>query len=98
MQGLLEWQYPKGAMRSAVFLPAVFSPAIFGGGDMAHRWHAGKNPNCQTLCMRVTKKEKFTLFSDHNGSLPRRRPGAVHVSVQLAASGAPGLPGSSFSF
>ena len=23
------------------------------------------------------RKEKFTLFSDHNGSLPRRRPGAM---------------------
>ena len=29
---------------------------------------------CLTMC-RKKRKEKFTLFSDHNGSLPRRQPG-----------------------
>jgi len=28
------------------------------------------------------RKEKFTLFSDHNGSLLRRQPGAGHLCIQ----------------
>jgi len=31
------------------------------------------------LPLTIVKKEKFTLFSDHNGSLLRRQPGAMTI-------------------
>ena len=32
----------------------------------------------------VERKEKFTLFSDHNGSLLRRQPGATKFCISLS--------------
>ncbi len=32
------------------------------------------------LIMTMVEKDKFTLFSDHNGSLPGRQPGAMTIS------------------
>ncbi len=37
---------------------------------------------CLTMC-RKKRKEKFTLFSDHHGSLPRRQPGAPRQCADM---------------
>jgi hypothetical protein len=38
----------------------------------------------ETRTGKKKRKEKFTLFSDHNGSLPRRQPGALAQGMNAA--------------
>ena len=40
--------------------------------------------HCTAQCLRK-EKEKFTIFSDHNGSLLRRQPGAYRDSINKMA-------------